>query len=175
MGVQSYDRNKTSLPPTMGYSFWKPLCKKSFLELEHLAFSWYGNPLALPSEFLGGSSSPRRLHNILLKGLYLPALPQLLSSSRDLVSLHLGYYTLTRCPLHESVCNNPAQVPSHRPPSSPYCIPPRIEESKFLSSQSRCSPHSYLLLLPLRGFRQVHGKLRFLDPCTLSREARCTP
>jgi len=61
---------ETSLPPTMGYSFWKPLCKKSFLELEHLAFSWYGNPLALPSEFLGGSSSPRRLHNILLKGLY---------------------------------------------------------------------------------------------------------
>jgi hypothetical protein len=53
-------------------------------------------PIALPHEFLGGPTSPRRLRNIFLDFIHLPALPQLLSSSRDLVSLHLGSFTLTR-------------------------------------------------------------------------------
>jgi len=87
-----------SLPVTMVYLFWGHLRnKKSFQELEHLVLSEsrrFFSPTALPYEFLGGPS-PRRLRNILLNGVHLPTLPQLLLSSRDLVSLHLGYYTLT--------------------------------------------------------------------------------
>jgi len=87
------------LPVSMIYPLWGQLrSKKSFHELEHLVFSESCRviPLAtLPHEFLGGPTSPRRLRNILLNGAHLPNLPQLLLSSRDLVSLHLGYYTLT--------------------------------------------------------------------------------
>ena len=88
-----------SLPVTIRHPFWVLIQnKKSFLELEHLVLSgfiWHYSPIALPREFFGGSTGPRRLRNILLNYLHLPDLPQLLLSSRDLVSLHLGYYTLT--------------------------------------------------------------------------------
>ncbi|KAH9954653.1 hypothetical protein BC827DRAFT_1158618 [Russula dissimulans] len=83
------------LPMTMGHLFWTSICNKSFLELEYLALSGL-RPNTLPREFLGGSiPSPRRLRSILLSYVHLPALPQLLLSSRDLVSLHLGPYSLS--------------------------------------------------------------------------------
>src|SRR5712675_1559841 len=83
------------LPTTMGYSFWKSICSKSFLELEHLAISG-SLPTSLPHEFLCGSApGPCRLRSILLNYLHLPALPQLLFCNWDLVSLHLGQCTLT--------------------------------------------------------------------------------
>ena len=85
------------LPVLVGRLFWTSIYNKSFPELEHLAISelrHYFSPIGLPDEFLGGSTSPCRLRNIFLHGLYLPALPQLLLSNRDLVSLHLGYAAL---------------------------------------------------------------------------------
>jgi len=87
-----------SLPMTMGYSCLASMCNRPFLELEHLALPGIpGCPVTLSSEFLGGSTpSPRRLRSIHLSYYHLPTLPQLLLSSQDLVSLHLGYYTLTR-------------------------------------------------------------------------------
>jgi len=87
-----------SLPITMSHPFWRQsLNNKSFLELEHLALSglFHFLPTALPHELLGGSNGPRRLRHIVLNDLFLPTLPQLLLSNRDLVFLHLGYYTLT--------------------------------------------------------------------------------
>src|SRR5712671_1748917 len=88
-----------SLSVTIDHPFWRQSHNdKSFLELEHLALSGsrpYYFPIALPHEFLGGSTGPRRLRNIVLNDVYLPDLPQLLLSNRDLVSLHLGYYSLT--------------------------------------------------------------------------------
>jgi len=86
------------LPTTMAFFFRTLICNKSFPELEHLTLPGFpGCPFTLPVEFLGGSTpSPRRLRSIHLSYYHLPALPQLLSSSQDLVSLHLGYYTLTR-------------------------------------------------------------------------------
>ncbi|KAH9954679.1 hypothetical protein BC827DRAFT_953767 [Russula dissimulans] len=88
-----------SFPMSMGDSVWTSICNKSFLELEHLALEglpmYYPFPTALPREFLGGSTGPRRLRSILLNNLYLPALPELLLCSLDLVSLHLGHHTLS--------------------------------------------------------------------------------
>jgi len=90
-----------TLPITIDHPFWRLTNEyKSFLELEHLALSVvydYPFPIVLPREFLGvgGPTGPRRLRNILLNGLYFPSLPQLLLSSQDLVSLHLGHHTLT--------------------------------------------------------------------------------
>ncbi|KAH9954676.1 hypothetical protein BC827DRAFT_1272425 [Russula dissimulans] len=81
----------------MRRSFWTPFRNKSSPELEHLALLGIDDcfcPIALPHEFLGGPTCPRRLRNIFLDSIYLPALPQLLSSNRDLVSLHLGSYAL---------------------------------------------------------------------------------
>ncbi|KAH9954681.1 hypothetical protein BC827DRAFT_1386724 [Russula dissimulans] len=83
------------LPTAMGYLFWTSICNKSFLELEYLALSGL-RPMTirLPHEFLGGSTpSPRRLRSIILSSVHLPALPQLLLSSRELVSLHLSCFT----------------------------------------------------------------------------------
>jgi len=81
------------LPTEMGYSFWASVGGKSFLELEHLEL--YGPPfITLPREFLCGPTPLPRLRTIFLRYLHLPGLPQLLSSSRGLVSLRLDSHNL---------------------------------------------------------------------------------
>src|SRR5712671_1590359 len=89
-----------SLRRTISYPFWRLFNNNNlFLELEHLSLSVLGRfdlySMALPRQFLSGSTSPRRLRSIHLNGLHLPALPQLLLSSRDLISLHLGRHSLS--------------------------------------------------------------------------------
>src|SRR5712671_6238695 len=83
------------LPVTMGYSLWRSICNKSFPELEHLTLVGPSR-VTPPPEFLGQTTPLPRLRRILLVSFHLPALPQLLLSSRGLVSLHLGFSTLTR-------------------------------------------------------------------------------
>jgi len=83
-----------SLPMEICYSLWTSINDKLFPELEHLTLLG-SRRIALPREFFGGSTPLPSLRCILLIGLHLPALPQLLLSSRRLVFLHLGPSTLT--------------------------------------------------------------------------------
>ncbi|KAI9435977.1 hypothetical protein H4582DRAFT_2100059 [Lactarius indigo] len=62
--------------------------QEPFPELTHLTLQvGFGGRLALPSGFLGGSAP--RLRHIHLEGILFPKLPTLLSSTNDLVHLHL--------------------------------------------------------------------------------------
>ena len=68
--------------------------QEPFPTLTHLSLMWEDErPPALPSGFLGGSAPS--LQELDLEGISFPALPTLLSSTRDLESLYLG-----------DICNN---------------------------------------------------------------------
>src|SRR5712672_2540428 len=167
-----------SLPVTMVYLFWGHLRnKKSFQELEHLVLSEsrrFFSPTALPYEFLGGPS-PRRLRNILLNGVHLPTLPQLLLSSRDLVSLHLGYYTLTcngfispevlstslsattRLEYLYIDCHppTPGSYPPNPSPSAPHATPPCTSTS-LLQRKSQLTSGNSSPLVVLSALTYFH-------------------
>jgi len=84
-----------NLSITRDNSFLTSIRNKSLPELEYLTL--IGPPsITLPPEFLGGSTPLPRLRHILLVGLHIPALPQLLLSSRGLVSLYLDSHNFSR-------------------------------------------------------------------------------
>ena len=153
-----------SLPVTMGHPFWKQRHNnESFLELEHLALSGFRQdffPIVLPRDFFGGSTGPRRLRNILLSDLYLPALPQLLSSNRDLVSLYLGYYTLTCIgSISPEVLSNALSATTQLEYLYVDCVPVHTESYAELTS-GNSSP---LVVLPALTYFHFGGFIEYME------------
>jgi len=150
------------LPVTIGYSFWISICNKSFLELEHLALSGFRYPFALPHEFMGGSTSPRRLRNIFLDDLYLPALPQLLSSCRDLVTLHLGHYTLTRVQfISPKVLSTSLSATTRLEYLYIDCLP--VHTEFYPDSMSQNYSPLDLIVLPALSFLRFGGFIEYIE------------
>jgi hypothetical protein len=76
-------------PPTRG-GLWERIAtvmEEPFPELTSLCLESSSRVLPLPNTFLNGSAS--RLQDVLLRAISFPSLPRLLSSARDLTSLHL--------------------------------------------------------------------------------------
>jgi len=131
--------------------------------LEYLALS--GSrldffPFALPRDFLGGSTSPRGLRNIVLNRLHLPALPQLLSSNRDLVSLHLGNYTLTCIGfISPEVLSTSLSATTHLEYLYIDCVLVRTESYPELTS-GNSSP---LVVLPALTYFHFGGFIEYME------------
>jgi len=155
-----------SLPAGMVYDFFELIHNKSFPELEHLAlseFRFYFFPIFdLHRDFLGGSNSPRRLRNIFLDGLYLPALPQLLLSSRDLISLHLGHSTLTRVHfISPKVLSHSLSATTQLEYLYIDCLPIHTEFNPELTSQN--SPPLDLIVLPALAYFRFGGFIEYME------------
>ena len=154
------------LPMAIGYSFWTSIRNKSFPELEHLALSGIpGYPVPLSHEFLGGAtSSPRRLRSIFLSYIHLPSLPQLLFSSRDLVSLHLGYYTLTH---HGFISISPEDLSTALSATTKleylyiHCVPGFVASPPELRS-ANSSPF-ILTVLPALTYFHFGGFIKYME------------
>jgi len=133
--------------------------------LEHLALSassHFCSPVALPSEFLSGPTSPRRLRNITLNCLYLPALPQLLLSNRDLISLHLGYFTLTwRRFISPEVLSAALSTTTQLEYLYIYCIPENTEPHP--QSISENSSPLNLAVLPALTYFHFGGSIEYME------------
>ena len=135
-----------------------------FPALEHLCLSWpYPEPTVSPSEFLGCPAlAPRRLRCIDLEGVSLPALPQLLLSSRDLIRLYLGQDVLTG-----DGSLSPADLPTALSAAARlellHIYLPSNMFHKDEGSTDSMLPPSNLVVLPALTFFESNGSSEYLE------------
>ena len=142
----------------------KPLWMESFPALEHLCLSWpYPEPMVLPSGFLGGPAvASRSLRHIDLGGVSVPTLPQLLLSSRDLISLHLGQDVLTGDGFLSPAVLATSLSAAARLELLHVCLPSTVLHEEH-ESPGPTSPPSNLVVLPALTCFEWDGSSEYLE------------